>query len=78
MPITEIAKYQVWIDDTLKVDNIQPSATQVAVSVSPGTHTIKMLTVDTEGRVSPFSNVVSVVVKGPPNAPVVIELKFVP
>lgn len=76
LPVTEIGKYQVYLDNVLVVDNVPAASTSATLNIVNGTHTLTMRTIDTEGRAGPFSVALSVVVKSPPSAPGAI--RYVP
>lgn len=74
--VTEIGKYQLFVDNVLTLDNLSATTTSASLTLNNGTHILAMRTVDLEGRVGPFSAALSVEIKSPPNAPTTI--KFVP
>ena len=77
LPLSEIAKYSLFVDEQLVIDDITPDSTSVTITVQSGQRCFKMNTTDTEDRLSPFSDVTCKEIKGAPNAPVIIIIDFV-
>ena len=71
----EIANYEVYLNDVASL-TVPAGATTFTLTLDPGTYSLYMTTVDTDGRISLPSNVVSVTAKSPPGNPANLIIKI--